>query len=361
MKNSSLAIFQHLTSVPTAPFHEQAVIRKTLAWIRRSLGGKVRVRKLKSGLIVDYRAAGPGPALALAAHLDHPGFHLKGVTAKGAWAILKGGHPRELLEGRSVEAFASDPPDNRPAALGVLGPAPEKGDAFRLTWTQPPGAGSRLCFGVLALTPFELKRGWVCSRSVDDLMGCAIALQTLRQAVAGRLKANIKVYLHRAEEVGFVGALDFAARGHAHLEDSVISIEASRQLPGARPGQGPVIRLGDKAALFDANLIALLDEAAQALRKRRIPVQRLRLTGGTCEATAYQSFGFEAAGVALPLVNYHNGIGAKAIAPEMIRAADASGCVELLLEAARRFPAAPLRGHWRRRLEARRRKNAKLL
>ena len=53
-----------------------------------------------------------------------------------------------------------------------------------------------------------------------------------------------------------------------------------------------MIRLGDKACLFDPNVAELLDEASKGLR-----VQRLRLTGGTCEATAYQAFGYETGGV----------------------------------------------------------------
>jgi len=361
MKSGELDIFRALTAVPTAPFFEEAVGRRALSWIRSHLGRRVQVRRLRGGFIVTYRGAGPGPALALAAHLDHPGFHLQAVTRRGARAVLKGGHPRELLPGCLVEAFAAKPKDNRPAALGRLGPQPRRGDAFKLSWTSPPRPGARLAFGVLSLTPCAIEDGWVCSRSIDDLLGCAIALETLRRTAVARVKTNLKVFLHRAEEVGFVGALDFARRGGADPQDSVLSIEASRSLPGARPGKGPVIRLGDKAALFDPNLVALLDEAASGLSKRGIPVQRRRLTGGTCEATAYQAFGYEAAGVALPLVNYHNGIGAREVAPEKVRGRDAAGCVELLLAAARLFPAAPLRGHWRRRLERRQRRSERFL
>ena len=356
-----LELFRRLTAVPTAPFYEAAVAGRVLAWLRRELGRRVRVRRLRGGLMVSYRGGGPGPALVLAAHLDHPGFHIESVWARGARAVLKGNHPRHLLEGCAIEAFPARPQDNRPAAVGILGPPPVKGDAFALTWTSPPRPGARLAFGVLALTPWKVAGGWVSSRSIDDLLGCAAALETLRRAVRMRLPANLTVFLHRAEEVGFAGALDFARRGQASPGDSIISIEASRSMPGARPGQGPVIRLGDKAMLFDANLIGLLDQAADVLKKRRQPVQRRRLTGGTCEATAYQSFGYEAAGVALPLVNYHNGIGARRIAPELVRVDDVAGCVELLLAAARLFPAAQLRGAWRRRLDARQRRSERLL
>ena len=148
------------------------------------------------------------------------------------------------------------------------------------------------------------------------------------------------------------GALDLIVEGAVDPGDSVLSIESSRELPGSRPGRGPTIRLGDKACLFDPNLTALLDEAAAGLKSLR--VQRLRLTGGTCEATAYQTFGFESAGVAIPLVNYHNGWGAKTIGPEKVRMEDVDGAVRLLVEAARLFPSrSALRGRLRQRLAAR--------
>ena len=157
--------------------------------------------------------------------------------------------------------------------------------------------------------------GWLLSRSVDDLLGCAIALEAMRRISQARAKVNLTVLLNRAEEVGFVGALDMIRSGKLSAHDSYLSIESSRELPGSKPGSGPTIRLGDRATIFDANLTALLDDAGKILRKRGTKVQRLRLTGGTCEATAYQAFGYEAGGVAVPLVNYHNGWGADAVSP----------------------------------------------
>ena len=187
------------------------------------------------------------------------------------------------------------------------------------------------------------------SRSIDDLIGCAASLEALRRLARARAKTNVTVLLHRAEEVGFIGALELIRAGVADAADSVLSVEASRAIAGARPGRGPVIRLGDKATLFDPNLVALLDDAAATLRKRGVRVQRARLTGGTCEATAYLAFGYETAGVAIPLVNYHNG-GPGRVAPEEVRLADLAGAVELLVEAGRRFAGRSLRGSMRARL-----------
>jgi endoglucanase len=354
MKSGALGCFRHLTSVPTAPFREAAVSRKALEWIAAFLGRAVAVRRVRGGLVVSYRGAGKGPALALAAHLDHPAFRIDSFDSEGAAALLQGGLPPHLLEGAPVEAFAAAPRGNRPLARGVLGPRPKKeGALWNICWTTPPRRGEKLCFAVLELTPCLIKDGWLHSRSVDDLLGCAVSLEAVRRLARSRAKTNVTVLLNRAEEVGFIGALDMI-RSHAlSFDDSYLSIESSRELPGSRPGRGPTIRLGDRAAAFDPNLIALLDEAGERLRRRGAKVQRLRLTGGTCEATAYLAFGFEAAGVAVPLVNYHNGWGAKKVAAERVRLTDVEGAVRLLVEAAKLFPAKSLRGALRSRLTAR--------
>ena len=349
----ALPLFRHLTSVPTAPFREEAVTAKALEWIREQLGPKASVRRVRGGVIVSYRGAGAGkPALALAAHLDHPAFAIVASNARQARALLRGGLPPHLLTGAKVEAFPRRPKDNRPLATGVIGPRPKKdGAPWTIRWDSAPKA--RPDFAVLELVACEVKDGWLSSRSVDDLLGCAAGLEAMRRLIRAKAKSNLTVLLNRAEEVGFVGALDMIRSGVLPAGDSYISIESSRELPGSRPGKGPTIRLGDRVSIFDGNLTALLDEAADALRRRGRKVQRLRLTGGACEGTAYLAFGYEAGGVAVPLVNYHNGWGAKAVAPERVRVSDFEGCVALLVEAAKRFQKKTLRGALRARLTAR--------
>ena len=353
-KPGALPLFRHLTSVPTAPFRETAVSRKALEWIREQLGARVKVRRNRGGFIVSYRGAGAGPALCLAAHLDHPAFDLLKVTKAGATARLRGGLPPHLLAGAAVEAFPEIPKDNQPLARGVIGPRPKKdGGLWTIKWAAAPKPGVRLDFAVLSLPACEVSDGWLLSRSVDDLLGCAISLEAMRRLSKARAKVNLTVLLNRAEEVGFVGALDMIRSGALSPHDSYLSIESSRELPGSKPGSGPTIRLGDRVTIFDGNLTALLDDAGEALRKRGTKVQRLRLTGGACEATAYHAFGYEAGGVAVPLVNYHNGWGADAVAPEKVRVSDVEGGVKLLVEASRLFGSKDLRGKLRARLEKR--------
>lgn len=361
VKPGTLPLLRHLTSVPTAPFREHAVSKKALAWIAKNMGPRVAVKKVRGGFIVSYRGAKKGPALALAAHLDHPAFRLEDVTGKGAVAVLQGGLPPHLLPGALVQAFPAMPKDNHPLALGVIGPQPKPGKPWSVEWVRTPKKGAKPVFAVLALTPYEVKDGWLSSRSIDDLLGCAISLEAMRRVARAEVKTNLTVLLNRAEEVGFVGALDMIRSGILPVADSYLSIESSREMPGSMPGKGPTIRLGDKATAFDPNLLALLDDAAARLKKRGARTQRLRLMGGTCEGTAYLAFGYEAAGVAVPLVNYHNGWGASAVAPERVKVKDAEGAVRLLVEAARLFPKKTLRGSLRARLSDRHAAAAKAL
>ncbi len=357
MSAEVLALFRELTAVPTAPFFEAAVLDRLLAWARLSLSSGVKARRHRGGLLFEYRGW-DGPSLVLAAHCDHPGFHLSRVARDGARAKLQGGLPRELLPGARVEAFPARPKDNRPAAIGVLGG--ESGGTYPVRWLEPPRRGPRPQFAVLSLTPYAIEGSRLLSRSIDDLLGCAVSLEALRRLAAARVKAGVKVAVNRAEEVGFIGALEGIARGVIPAGDSVLSIETSRELPEARSGKGPVIRLGDKTCLFDPNLTALLDAAAADLLDKGRPVQRARLTGGSCEATAYQAFGYETGGLAIPLMNYHNG-GPGKVAPEMVEVADIEPMVEFLVAAAGRFAKADSRGCLRSRLDARRRQLSPLL
>jgi putative aminopeptidase FrvX len=346
----TLKLFEQLTSVPTAPFQESSVAAVALKWMAKELPKSVKIKKLRGGIVATYAHA-PGPALVLGAHLDHPAFAILSASAKGAKARLLGGLRPDLLPGAAVEAFAAKPKDNVPLARGVLEKTADA-ELYEIRWTEPPKKGGKPAFACLALTPMTIDAPWVQSRSIDDLMGCAISLDVLRRVAGAGLKTNLTVVLHRAEEVGFIGALDLIAEGAIPLEDSFLSIETSKQLPGAQPGEGPVLRVGDKACLFDANLLAVMEQTADHFRHKGLPSQRLRLTGGTCEATAYLAFGYESAGLAIPLVNYHNS-GDKGVAPEMVRLDDVDNAVRLLVEIARAWPQASPRGKMKEKLSAR--------
>jgi endoglucanase len=80
----------------------------------------------------------------------------------------------------------------------------------------------------------------------------------------------------------------------------------------------------------DAETRALTTLAAE----NKIPHQRCLMSGGTCEATAYQLYGYQTAALCVALGNYHNCGPDTTIAPEYVSVDDVMGMVRLLIAAA---------------------------
>ncbi|MGH9891572.1 MAG: hypothetical protein ACREA0_06235, partial [bacterium] len=79
---------------------------------------------------------------------------------------------------------------------------------------------------------------------------------------------------------------------------TVVSLERSRALPGAAPGDGVVVGVGDRTTAFDLGLTQALWAAAArvAARDRGFSYRRRLMDGGTCEASAFCASGFRASG-----------------------------------------------------------------
>ena len=88
--------------------------------------------------------------------------------------------------------------------------------------------------------------------------------------------------------------------------------------------------MGDRISSFDGPATARLLSIAQ---EEEIPVQRCLLDGGTCEATAYQLYGYTCAAASLALGNYHNVTPEGTIAPEYVAIDDFVGTVRLCVAA----------------------------
>ena len=145
-------------------------------------------------------------------------------------------------------------------------------------------------------------------RAADDLVGVTAILWLLGQVARRRARRPVIGALTRAEEIGLFGATLLAQSRRLPADALVISLEASRELPGARIGEGPVVRVGDRTSTFSPSAEALLSAAAARLAKRepQFRFQRQLMSGGTCEATAFTTFGYETGALAVPLGNYHN-------------------------------------------------------
>lgn len=348
-----LRIAEGLLSRPTAPCLEHA----PAAWIRdfvRRRKGLSLTEDPYGNLIVKSPGRGmpAAPPLVLVAHLDHPGFVVEEVRDGTARLAFRGGvrlpHARP---GAKLEFFR--PGSLRPTGRGVLERASGEGarrpgmlgsGEARVTEGKAHAGG----FTMWAFPGWSVRRGNIVSRCLDDLLGAAAALVTLDELSRKRPRgAHVWGYFTRAEEIGLFGALAGIRAGVIPRDARVLSLETSRALPWAAPGDGVIVRVGDARSLFDPRLMRVLHDAAAELAREQpgFAFQRRLMDGGSCEATAFCAAGWRAGGLALPLVNYHNmsGLdgGTRGIGPETIRLTDFASEVRLLLRLAELSPRLP--------------------
>jgi len=298
-----LQLAEAIVSQPTAPFHEDAVraeIARQLATCK-----SIQLDEDRFGnLIARYQRGKKSPTLAFAAHMDHPGY---------VGREFLGGVPKAYLKKKA---------------------GTEKFGTFRM-WDLPA---------------FQVKQDRIHSRACDDLIGCACVVAMLQELDRSKRAGAAYGLFTRAEEVGFVGAMQLAKSGLFPKSLTIVSLETSSVKGGpVKFGAGPIIRVGDRTSIFDASATALLQEAAKA---SEIKCQRALMQGGTCEATAYALYGYRTAAICVALGNYHNCGPKEKIASEYVSVADAVGMAELCVAAVQTRATDPLRD-LRLRLEKR--------
>lgn len=283
-RKQMLAVVEALTAQPTAPFHEDAVRDEIEAQLRKM--PHVTFQRDAFGNVIAHYQRGRKRAAdwGLAAHMDHPGW-------------VRGEEGEMEFLGSVAPRFRSDPKKK------------SFGD-----------------FEMWDLPPFEVRDEQIHSRACDDLIGCAEIICVFRELEERGANAHCVGLFTRAEEVGFVGAIKLAKAEILPRSLTILSLETSTPRGTAEIGKGPIVRVGDKASTFDGPATARLLAAAAA---EKIPVQRCLLDGGTCEATAYQLYGYTCAAASLALGNYHNVTPAGTIAAEFVAIDDFVGMVRL--------------------------------
>lgn len=346
-------LLKDILSQPTAPFYEVHVRRCVIAHLRRA--GVPWFEDPAGNLVVgvDSRAAygrllrekSDQPVRLFIAHMDHPGFHgVRWLDEKRLAVKWLGGSPVRHLAGARVwlsdgEAVLGEG-CLRKVKLLKQGWAMDTAE-LRLPQALTPQPPARQVFGGLQFrAPYWRSGKRIYARAVDDLAG-VFAIVSTAIDLFKRGKADSPPFLGlltRAEEVGFVGAvrhLDLGWLDKRRRPLVCVSLEASRTLPGARIGKGPVVRLGDRRTTFDPGSLHLLSALAERLLPGRH--QRRIMDGGACEATAATAWGIPTIGLTLPLGNYHNqgfdgGMDcpkARGPAPEFVHADDVDGLLRL--------------------------------
>lgn len=352
MEDQWIALLLDLGRRPTAPLYETAIIQAVQAFLTAHT---IPFAADPYGNLIVRLGPAEGTPLALVAHLDHPGLEVTASQGTTALARPLGGVPLASLRPPEPVLILTD---GQPVPATVV--ALEQTGEGPLLRLQTEGPVPTPTGAVFALPGPERRGDLLVMPAVDDLVGCAALLLTLAAVRDQALPRPLYGVFTRAEEIGLVGATLVARSGLLPPETLVVSLEASRTLPGAVIGRGPVIRVGDRSRTFDATAEGLLSAAARRLEGA--PVQRQLMSGGTCEATAFGLCGYRTTGLAFPLGNYHNAGPDGRLRPEFIHVRDFLTGVRLLQTAAlldEPDPEAPLRerlatavGRYAERLQA---------
>ena len=334
----ALTIAEGVLRKPTVPYHEHLVAAHCVD-VATELGLPT-ARDGAGNVVVRYESAGADPSapLVLVAHLDHPGFVVDAIDGDQVSLTFHGGLGAEnALEGAPIDFF--DGRTDAAIGRGALVAASET--AGRLTGAVAEVLDGEAALGAMAMWGFpawSIEDERVTSRVCDDLLGVAAILACL-DTVKRQAPEGVAVWglLTRAEEVGFLGALEAIRLGTVPSASTVLSLECSKALVNAPQGDGVIVRVGDRMSVFAPALTEALRVAAESVAAddASFRFQRKLMDGGACEATAFCASGYRASGLAVPLGNYHNAadIG-PGIAAENVLVDDWLAEVRLLIELA---------------------------
>jgi endoglucanase len=301
-----------LTNLSTASGREDEVV----AWVERWVARRHDLSLAKDSggnlFITQSGRKRHDPVFAVA-HMDHPAFVI--LDADGHFEF-RGGVDAVYFDDALIDVVSRM--DGPPGRVTSYDPHTHRGTANFV---------GKVVEGDLAMWRFGSNRqraGLFRAPACDDLAGVAAALAALDKARADAGLRHFGVMLTRAEEVGLIGAIHAAK--HKTIPDGarLLSIETSRELPNARIGDGPIIRIGDRATVFDRELS---NRVSGAVENAGVRHQRKLMDGGGCEATAFGVYGYQATGLCLALGNWHN----RGNLSE-VEAGDASAAVPMLEE-----------------------------
>ncbi|MFZ1044001.1 MAG: M42 family metallopeptidase [Anaerolineales bacterium] len=278
-------LIQKLTDTFSPSGYEDA-IRDVIHSEIKQVADEIRVDAL--GNLIARKGRG-GTRVMVAAHMDEIGLMATHVDEKGfvRFTGIGGVYPRNLPGGRvrfvngtrgvvGVDGgvFSNDLPPLDKMFIDVG--ASSKGDC-------PIKTGDVAAFE----RPFLDLGNRVVAKSMDDRIGCAVAIESLR---ALKSTSNEVYFVFTTqEEVGTRGAQTSAYGIDPDLGFS-IDVTGWGDTPGQRDfdvalGKGPAIKIRDGGMLSDPRIIDWMIRTAE---KNKIPYQREVLLGGTTDARAMQ-------------------------------------------------------------------------
>ncbi len=337
--NMSRKILHDAMSIPTAPFAEHLVVehieqfcdRRKHVTLTRDAAGNMLVR-VKQG---NRKIARP---VCITAHLDHPGFVADKMAGKDrVRAFWRGGVPKEYFVGSRVRFWVDDKwmRGRVKSIKTVMRNGQRRVDTAVINVPRevPPGSIGMWDFG----DP-TVRGSRIYARDCDDMAGASAMLACIDQLLRRRHSCDAYFLFTRAEEVGFIGAIAACRLKTIPKKCFIVAMETSSELPHAQMGDGPILRVGDRASAFTPQVTAYCHRIARELAQadKRFKFQRKLMDGGTCESSAYCTLGYEATGLCVALGNYHN-VNRKrgTLGPEYIDLDDYDNVVKWFVELAR--------------------------
>lgn len=264
----------------------RALIREEIA----GLADEVRTDTL-GNLIALKKGDGTGSKIMLSAHMDEIGVIVSYVDEKGFARINPVGGVRTLYEVMGRVLFQD-------GMVGVIGmekmDKPSEVPPMDKLYVDvgatrredcPVKVGDMACF----LRPMVETGGHLTSKAMDDRIGCAVLVQTMRELTSS--PHDVYFVFSTQEEVGLRGALTSAFG----IEPDVgIAIDVTFALDVPEPpvksaialDRGPAIKVKDGGMLATPWVKDWMVRTAEA---NDIPYQLEVLVGGTTDARAIQT------------------------------------------------------------------------
>jgi putative aminopeptidase FrvX len=298
--------------------------------------------------VARVNGTGDGPLLAVVGHIDEIGLIVHHIDDDGfLWFTGVGGWDPVILVGQRVEVATRNG-----RVPGVVGKKPihllkdeERKKVPELKHlhidigaADGDEARSRVRVGdvaVIAGEPVELPNRRMISRSMDNRLGCFVALEAARLvAEAGDAPGDVAAVAVAQEEITFGGAHTTAYSLRPDIA-VVVDVTFATDPPGTeekelgrhRFGSGPVLTRG---STLDPTVFELLHEAGEAEGIPFTVSASSRSTGTDADAFHISRVGIPSAVVSIPLRYMHSPV-------EMVQLDDVENTARLIAAFARRL------------------------
>jgi endoglucanase len=268
-----------------------------------------------------------GARVMIAAHLDEIGLIVSHIDRQGFLRVSSLGVPFPAYMGAGRVQFE----DGRIGVLGFEGNSRTQMpslDKFYVDMTgYPPEERPQIGDPAIFWRPYEEQGQHLIAKSMDDRIGCAIAIKTMQRLKNSDSPNELYFVFTVQEEEGTRGAIP-SAYGVAPQVAFALDVTATGDTPKpARQmmvelGKGAAIKVADAKHITPPALKKLLIQTAQA---EGIPYQLEVLTGGTTDASVIQQthHGVPSGAISIPCRYVHS-------PSEVVHYGDVLACTDLL-------------------------------